>query len=265
MNPCGTRRPDGLIPTPEPRAHPLTTTDGVRLATLQYGRPGAAIAVVFGHGFTGSQHNRRVVAFAQDLATDGLAVYTADFRGHGDSGGFSTLGDREVHDLDSLVALAREQHERVVSIGASMGAFVALRHAGLGGDVDAVIAISSPADGREPRLRRARVLDLLVRTAQGRRLLVRYGTRVDPVRVPVAAAPLDLAGEIAPIPVAIVHGGRDHYVPLDDAYALYDRLGEPRRLVVLPGFGHGEAGFTAEFAVMVESLITDLLATGRSR
>ena len=227
-----------------------------------YGPEDAEVAIVFGHGFTGSQHNRKVVAFAQDLSARGLAVYTADFRGHGESGGFSTLGDREVHDLDSLVVAARSQHQQVVSVGASMGAFVALRHAGLGGDVDAVIAISSPADGREPQLRRARVLELLVRTERGRRLLVRYGTRVDPVRVPVAAAPLDLAAEIAPVPVAIVHGGRDRYVPLDDAYALYDRLGEPRRLMVLPEFGHGEAAFTPEFAARVETLVAELLAAG---
>ena len=226
-----------------------------------YGRADAEVAVVFGHGFTGSQHNRKVVAFAQDLAALGLAVYTADFRGHGESGGFSTLGDREVNDLDALVELARGPHEHVVSIGASTGAFVALRHAGLGGEVDAVIAISSPADGREPRLRRARFLDLLVRTERGRRLLVRYGTRVDPVRVPLAAAPLDLAAEIAPVPVAIIHGGRDRYVPLDDAYALYDRLGEPRRLVVLPEFGHGEAAFTADFTAMVAALVAELIAT----
>lgn len=251
-----------MIPTPEPRAFPLVTSDGVRLSTLMYGAPDAEVAVVFGHGFTGSQHNRKVVAFAADLAAVGFAVYTADFRGHGESGGFSTLGDREVQDLDALVALARERRSKVVSVGASMGAFVALRHAGLGGPVDAVIAISSPADGREPQLRRARLLQLFVRTERGRRLLVRYGTRVDPVQVPVAAAPLDLAADIAPVPVAIVHGGRDRYVPLSDAHALYDRLGEPRLLVVLPEFGHGEAGFTVEFASMVQSLIVKLLGFG---
>jgi alpha-beta hydrolase superfamily lysophospholipase len=224
-----------------------------------YGAQDAAVAVVFGHGFTGSQLNRKVVMFATALAAGGLAVYTADFRGHGQSGGFSTLGDREVQDLDALVMLARNRHMKIVSVGASMGAFVALRHAGLGGLVDAVVAISSPADGREPQLRRARLLQLFVRTEPGRRLLVRYGTRVDPVHVPVADAPLDLAGAIAPIPVAIVHGGRDRYVPLRDAYALFGRLGEPRRLMVLPEFGHGEAGFTPEFASTMRSLIADLL------
>ena len=219
------------------------------------------MAVVFGHGFTGSQHNRKVVAFARHLAGRGFAVYTADFRGHGESGGLSTLGNREVHDLEALVTYARRRHGRVVSVGASMGAFVALRHAGLGGKVDAVVAISSPADGREPRLPRAWLLSALVRTERGRRLLVRYGTRVDPQRAPVASPPLDLAAEIAPVPVAIVHGGRDRYVPLRDAHELYDRLGEPRELVVLPEFGHAEAGFDEAFAEMLGSLIDRLLAS----
>jgi len=226
-----------------------------------YGDADADVAVVFGHGFTGSQHNRKVVAFAQHLAGRGFAVYTADFRGHGESGGLSTLGNREVHDLEALVTHARRGHRRVVSVGASMGAFVALRHAGLGGKVDAVVAISSPADGREPRLPRARVLSTLVRTERGRRLLVRYGTRVDPQRAPVVSPPLDLAAEIAPVPVAIVHGGRDRYVPLRDARELYARLGEPRVLVVLPEFGHAEAGFDDAFAEMLESLIGRLLAS----
>jgi alpha-beta hydrolase superfamily lysophospholipase len=247
-----------------PRASPVITSDRVWLSTLMYGSPHAEVAVVFGHGFTGSQHNRKVVSFVRHLAESGLAAYTADFRGHGTSGGLSTLGDREVRDLDALVALARGRHSRVVSVGASMGAFVALRHAGLGGQVDAVIAISSPAVGHVPQLPRARLLGTLAGTERGRRLLDRYGTRVDPQQAPVASPPLDLAAEIAPIPVAIVHGRRDRYVPVSDAYALYERLGEPRRLVVLPSFGHGEAGFSDEFAVMLEELIADLLRRAQS-
>src|SRR5207244_4540769 len=105
--------------------------------------------------------------------------YTADFRGHGASGGVSTLGEREVDDIDALVSVARRNHPRVVSVGASMGGFIALRHAALGGAVDAVIAISSPAADDQPRLARARLLGRVVSTDRGRRLLRRRGTRVD--------------------------------------------------------------------------------------
>ncbi len=246
----------------DPESLSVTTTDGVPLSALVYGTADADVAIVFGHGFTGSQRNRRVVDLARRLAGAGHAVYTADFRGHGASGGLSTLGDREVHDLEAVLDVARRRHRKVVSVGASMGGFVALRHAGLGGNVDAVVAISSPAVGNDPALPRARLLRTAVRTTRGRRLLERYGTRVAQF-TPVASAPLDLAADIAPIPVAIIHGTRDRYVPISDAHAIYARLGEPRRLVVLPRFGHGEAGFTAEFAELLERLILDLLPNGR--
>ena len=250
---------DGRGPAPRlPEPFTLTTPDGVALSALRYGADDADVAVVFGHGFTGSQRNKKIVALAGRLAAHGLAVYTADFRGHGASGGLSTLGDQEIEDLETVLALARGHHRKVVSAGASMGAFIALRHAGLGGTSDAVIAISSPAVGHDPKLLRARLLRAAALSPRGRRLLDLYGTRVGSVSEAVTP-PIDLVAKIAPLPVAIVHGARDRYVPLADAYALYDRLGEPRRLVVLPNFGHGEAGFAPEFADRLTDLISDLL------
>lgn len=238
----------------------VKTSDGVPLSGLEYGSGEAAAAIVFGHGFTGTQRNPKVVELARHLAGSRLAVYTADFRGHGASGGRSTLGEREVNDLEALVDYARQRHRWVVSVGASMGAFVALRHAGLGGDVDGVVAISTPGAGRVPKLPRARLLDRVVRSERGRRLLEHQGTRVDPSASDGTVVPIDCAERIAPVPVTIVHGGRDRYVPLADAYALFERLGEPRRLVVLPEFGHGEASFSPRFSAIVENLILDLLS-----
>ncbi len=240
------------------RPLPLTTADDIDLAALAYGPPAGRLAIVFGHGFTGSQRNPKVIELVTELVRRGFAVYTADFRGHGASAGHSTFGDREVLDLEAVVAYARDHHERVVTVGASMGAFVALRHAGLGGQVDAVVAISSPAFRTIPRMPRARMLGRLVRSERGRRLLARHGTRVDPF-APVSDAPIELAAAIAPTPVAIVHGDRDRYVPLSDAKALHERLGSPRRLIVLPDFGHGEAGFGPGFGEILERLIYDLL------
>jgi len=242
------------------RATPLalTTRDGVSLSALVYGPDDADVAVVFGHGFSGTQRNPKVVALAHDLVDCGFAVYTADFRGHGASAGRSTFGDREVEDLEAVVAVARAAHRKVVTVGASMGAFAALRHAGLGGKVDAVVAISSPAFGTISKLPRARVLGRIVRSERGRRLLERRGTRAAPFE-PVAVPPIAVAPEISPTPVAIVHGLRDRYVPVSEAQALHERLLAPRRLVVLPRFGHGEAGFRPGFAVMLDDLIRELL------
>ena len=91
-------------------------------------------------------------------------------------------------------------------------------------------------------------------------MLVRYGTRVA-TRPSADLTPGDLAA-IAPVPVAIVHGRRDRYVPLADAQALFDQLAEPRRLVVLEHFGHGEASFDAPFAAQLVTLIFELTGRG---
>jgi pimeloyl-ACP methyl ester carboxylesterase len=237
----------------------ITTRDGVDLSASVYVPPDAKFAVVFGHGLTGSQHNPKVLELGRNIARAGIAFYSADFRGHGASGGLSTLGEREVDDVDALVTSARRDHRRVVSVGASMGGFIALRHAALGGVVDAVVAISSPATAGPLKLARARLLGQVVSTDRGRRMLRRLGTRVD-ASVPAQMAPVDLSS-IAPVPVAIVHGGRDHYVPLADAHALFAQLAEPRRLVVLPRFGHGEAGFDQSFTGQLVELVADLLGT----
>ena len=237
----------------------VSTDDRVAVATRLHGAADAPVALVIAHGFTMTSTDRRLASLAVLLAEAGRAVYTFDFRGHGRSGGTSTLGDLEIADLEAVVRLAREHaHEKVVVIGASMGGFVALRHAALLGGADAVIAISTPAVwGVSPRLR-ARALVAAAQNRVGRRILSARGTRVAGGLGEPPSSPADLAPAIT-IPVALVHGDRDPYVPVDDAVLLHDRLSGYRRLVILPGFGHAETAYTRDFAPLLDSLVDDLL------
>src|SRR5579872_4747352 len=102
------------------------------------------LALVIVHGFTMSWQRpmtwRLVQGFSQYAG-----VVTFDTRGHGRSGGLSTLGDKEIDDLDVAVRYARELgYRRVATIGFSMGGSVVLRHAALYGGVDAVVSVSGP-------------------------------------------------------------------------------------------------------------------------
>ena len=84
----------------------LVTQDGVPIDTVHL--PGRReLAIVMAHGFTQSWQRPMVWKIAQrfNLAA---GVVTFDFRGHGRSGGLSTLGDREIYDLDVAVQYARE-------------------------------------------------------------------------------------------------------------------------------------------------------------
>src|SRR6266536_5458417 len=128
---------------PVPKAHTLVTEDGVPIDAAHL--PGdQRLAIVLAHGFTLNWQRPSVWRVARQLSKHG-GVVTFDFRGHGRAGGVSTLGDKEIKDVDVAVGYARELgYRRVVTIGFSMGGSTVLRHGGLVGNVDAVVAVSSP-------------------------------------------------------------------------------------------------------------------------
>ncbi|MEU9790747.1 alpha/beta hydrolase [Streptomyces sparsogenes] len=97
------------------------------------GGPVMGPAIVVAHGFTGALERPALRRAAAVLGRH-AAVVTFSFRGHGRSGGRSTVGDREVLDLAAAVRWARRLgHRRVVTVGFSMGGSVVLRHAALYG------------------------------------------------------------------------------------------------------------------------------------
>ncbi|MFE0703060.1 alpha/beta hydrolase [Streptomyces sp. NPDC058872] len=224
----------------------VRTEDGVRIEAVYEpcATADTGTAVVLAHGFTGAV-DRPAVRRAARILAERAAVVTFSFRGHGGSGGRSTVGDREVLDLSAAVRWARELgHPRVVTVGFSMGGSVVLRHAalerGTGGRTDAVASVSAPARWYYRGTAPMRRVHWLVTRPAGR-LVGRYGfgTRIerrpwDPVPLPpVRAVPL-----IAPTPLLIVHGDRDAYFPLDHPRAL--AAAGDAELWLERGMGHAE-------------------------
>jgi len=116
------------------KARTLVTDDGVPIDAAHL--PGdRGLGIVLAHGFTLNWQRPSVWRIARRLSRYG-GVVTFDFRGHGRSGGLSTLGDREIRDVDVAVAYARELgYQRIAVVGFSMGASIVLRYAGLIGGV----------------------------------------------------------------------------------------------------------------------------------
>lgn len=244
---------------PQPQGFEVRTSDGILLRGYRYGSASSK-AVVFAHGFNTHQRVRKIVSAARRLA--GLAdVYTFDFRGHGISEGSCLLGSVETEDLEAVVRVAAVEHDRVVSVGASMGGGVVLRHAALRGGVDGVVSISAPSGLNGPTRRRAKLVSLLVSTSYGRSILRRCGTRVD-MTGPEPDAAGAVAADISPIPVVVIHGDRDPYIAPHEATEIYEALLEPKRLITLPWYGHAEAGFDPAFMTVLEDVVAELLASG---
>jgi pimeloyl-ACP methyl ester carboxylesterase len=224
----------------------LVTQDGVPIDAIHM--PGQKdLAIVLAHGFTLSWQHGAVWRTATRL-NRGTGVITFDFRGHGRSGGLSTMGDREIKDLDVAVAYARELgYQRVAAVGFSMGASVVVRYAGLVGGLDAAVSVSGPGRWYYRGTKQMRRVHWAVERRTGR-LVTRtwLKTRVSPAGWnPVPVPPAEAAAQIAPTPFLVVHGDRDQYFPVDHAHQLYDAAREPKELWIVPGFGHAESHVTA--------------------
>jgi pimeloyl-ACP methyl ester carboxylesterase len=229
----------------------LVTQDGVPVDTVHLPAPrdvaadGGAdpgLVIVIAHGFTQSWQNHMVWPIAKRFNAS-AGVVTFDFRGHGRSGGMSTLGDKEIYDLDVAVRFARELgYARVATVGFSMGGSVALRQAGLLGGTDAVVSVSSPGHWYFRGTKAMRRVHFAAEKRLGRAFTRQFlKTRIAATGWnPLPLPPADAAGRISPVPVLIVHGDSDPYFPPDHGRELYDGAREPKEIWELPGFGHAE-------------------------
>jgi pimeloyl-ACP methyl ester carboxylesterase len=247
-------------------------------------------AIVLVHGFTGSVR-RPAVRRAVEEFTRFAGVVGFSMRGHGRSGGRSTVGAREVLDLDAAVRWARSLgYRRIVTVGFSLGGAVAVRHAAVCGGVSAVAAVSAPARwhyrGTVPMRRLHWVVMRPLGRAVGR---VGLKTRIDAVPWPDSTGggrPLayepypDRNGEPSPSPsgkadpipptaaaaelrargvrLLVVHGDADPYFPLDHPRSLTEAYGEDAELWIEPGFGHAENAAPDELLERIGRWLADV-------
>jgi alpha-beta hydrolase superfamily lysophospholipase len=250
----------------------FTAADGVRLRGLLHGAAEERLVVLV-PGFTGHADTPAVRRTAARLAAR-VPVLVLELRGHGRSGGRSTVGDAEVLDLDAAVRWARAHGvTRLATVGFSLGGSVVIRQAGLaargrsgtaggrGGTAaggrsgtarrsaelgpDAVVAVSAPSRWYirdTPVMRR---LHPLVET-RGGRLVARAGFRVRLAAgwTAVPPSPLEVVGDIAPTPLLLVHGDADTYFPVEHPHMLAAAAGPGVTLRIVPGFGHAENSLT---------------------
>ncbi|MEP6851544.1 MAG: alpha/beta fold hydrolase [bacterium] len=254
----------------------MQTTDGVLLHGAYWPPRGPVVpasyadepapAYALAHGFTGSSARPHVRAICRRLSGRGAAVAVVDQRGHGASGGLTSVGVDEERDLAAVVEHLRARgHQRVVALGFSMGASVAIRFAAYsagprGAGIAAAVAVSGPALWYERGTHAMRVLHQGVETALGR-IVVR---RLSRTRVGVTGwdalplSPLELVARIAPTPLLIVHGDADRYFPLRHACALAAAASEAD-LWVEPGMGHAEAATTPELVDRIDAWVRGAL------
>lgn len=260
----------------------LTAADGVPISAVHVpsssgvdrsssAQSGLAFVVV--HGFTGNWRHDRVQRVIHRLLRWG-GVVALDMRGHGKSGGATTVGDAEVLDVAAAVEWARELgYGQVVTVGFSLGGAVVLREAALHADtraaVDAVVSVSAPAFWFYRGTRIMRIAHWMVETAPGRAVMRLRRTRISsrswPEPHPVA--PVEAAAQLPGIPLLVVHGDADHYFPLEHPHAILEaaRTSTPRAdLWIEEGVGHAEAAIPVPVVDRIGEWAVEVCTTGTS-
>jgi pimeloyl-ACP methyl ester carboxylesterase len=251
----------------EAEAWTLRRPDGVELAAwtirspgpFEPGRPRVPL-IVLAHGwYRGRRSMLRRLPHVLPLA-DRVVLY--DARGHGESGGRSTLGIKEPEDLLAVADAAAGPEGRAgtgpaILVGWSLGATAAIVAASrpeARGRIAGVVAVAPVADLAEAVAARLRQFD-----ASPWMLL-------PPVRIVLRCLGAwpprpEAAAEQVAVPVLVVHGERDEVCPLPGVRRLVDRLSSGRLLEV-PGAGHEQPEATAPeaFGRALEELVGDALA-----
>jgi pimeloyl-ACP methyl ester carboxylesterase len=243
------------------RAETLTA-DGVRLFVAQLSGPAdAPFTVVLLHGLLNSSRAPRTHAFARMLQAH-VPVLVPDLRGHRRSGGESSLGADEHLDVAAAVALA-DPTRPVVTVGVSLGAVAALRHAAMFGTVDAVVAVSPYARWGDTSRPGGERLERFLSTPEARLgVRIATGTRIGDCG-PVKDIDAYMA-DIAPAITVIVHDHDDHFFGPDHAHDLHDRARPPRELWWVSG-GHGSDLLTSELAARIVNELRERVPVARPR
>ena len=212
----------------------VTTRDGVRLRCIHLQTDHDTL-LIYCHGFLSSKNFIAVPRFMELLAKD-VDVIAFDFRGHGESEGASTLGERELLDVEAVLEYARGYgYRRVFLAGSSMGASVAIRYAANSPEIAGVVTVGAFA-GREFSFVAQRALGLF--DWQLTHSVVRAARKTRVESVALYSAPIDVVEHISPRPLLLIHGEYDLLVPVQHAYRLYSRAREPKELVVIPRGSH---------------------------
>ena len=216
------------------------TCEGQRIyANLAIPNPGAP-CILMSHGFEASKDGTKWSYLAPRLNQRGYAIFRFTYRGCGreperSEGLFEdTTFTGRIKDytaaLDYLEGVPIDQG-RVGVIGSSFGGEVII--AARDPRVKVVVLIAPPSRPDSPTKDQLEAYKEsgFFETPSGKRLKMSYFEDVQCYDLCQAIQTIDQ-------PVLIVHGSLDIDVPLDNAYELYERAGEPKRLEIIDGGEH---------------------------
>jgi alpha-beta hydrolase superfamily lysophospholipase len=188
--------------------------------------PGPYPGVVVVHGAGSRKENH--ADFARLATASGWAALAFDLPGHGKSEPEMTGAavDAVISMVDLLAVQPEVDPARIAVRGSSLGGFLAILAAAASPDIAGVIAICPASE------------DHLARGVRSGRFEMRIGEPLDLEGWLVTQDVGEAVERIAGRPLILLHAEGDTQIPSDHSEELYQRAGEPRKLVIAPGGAH---------------------------
>lgn len=230
----------------------ITSFDGLTLRGRYYEyAKGAPLEILF-HGYQGNSE-RDLCGGVQRCFSLGRSALLVDQRGSGESdGNVISFGINERKDCLKWIEFAIEKFGKDVKImlgGVSMGGATAILTAGEDLPKNVVCAL-----GDCPYSSAKEIIQKIVKEMHLPPKLVypfiKLGARLFGHFNLDETSPLQ-AMQTCKIPVLLLHGDEDAFVPLEMSRRIYEACNTPKRLVVVKGAGHGlafpqdQAGYVA--------------------
>lgn len=213
-------------------------------------QPAPGVVVV--HGASSRKENH--ADFARLANANGWAALTFDLPGHGASEPEMTGAavDAVISMVDLLAVQPGVDSGRIAVRGSSLGGFLALLAAASSREIAGVIAIC-PANE-----------DHLARGVRSGRFEMRIGEPLDMEAWLMTQDVGEAVERIAGRPLILMHAEGDTQIPSDHSEDLYERAGEPRKLVIAPGGAHTTVQHDPELqATALRWLEREMRAAGR--
>jgi alpha-beta hydrolase superfamily lysophospholipase len=186
--------------------------------------PSPGVVVVHGAGSRKENH----ADFARLSVANGWAALTFDLPGHG--GSEPEMSGAAVDAVISMVDLLAVQPEldstRIAVRGSSLGGFLAILAAAASTEIAGVIAICPASE------------DHLARGVRSGRFEMRIGDSLGMEAWLMLQDVGEAVEQMAGRPLILLHAEGDTQIPSDHSEELYERAGEPRKLVIAPGGAH---------------------------
>lgn len=226
----------------------FSTVDGKTLHGWHFESPGATKTVLVSHGIGGNISSR--VDLIHIYLKAGVSVFIYDYQGYGRSDGSASLKNvvTDGHAAyDYLVNHLHLEPNQIILAGESLGTGVTCRLSRI--VRCAGLILQSPFSSLTKRC--AEVIPIL---------------GVHPIWLkPTNGLDNDEALRSPHPPLLIVHGDRDHTVPVSHAFSLYQESVGPKELLVINGAGHtGDPAlmYSEQYLAAVKAFIIKLNPDG---